>query len=54
MDDKSPNPAESKVANILGGIMAGSALGCMVGGSVLIVAVVLVGLVRLLCWLVGL
>lgn len=54
MDDKELKPVEGKVANILGGIMAGSALGCMVGGSVLIVAVVLVGLVRLLGWLVGL
>lgn len=54
MSKKELNPAEKKAANILGGIMAGSALGCMVGGSVLIVAVVLVGLVRLLGWLVAL
>lgn len=47
-------PGTSKAVEVTSGIMAGSAIGCMVGGSVLIVVIVLVGLVRLLGWLVGL
>lgn len=54
MDRKEPSAAQRKVTEITSGIMAGSAIGCMVGGSVLIVVIVLVGLVRLLGWLVGL
>lgn len=44
----------SKAAEAASGIMAGATVGCMVGGSVLLALVVLVGLVRLLGWLVGL
>lgn len=51
---KELSPGEKRVANALGGIIGGSALGCMVGGSVLVAVIVLVGLVRLLGWLVGL
>lgn len=54
MANKNLSPNEKKVANALGGIMGGAAMGCMVGGSVLVALVVLVGLVRLLGWLVGL
>ncbi len=45
---------ENKVARAMGGIMGGAAMGCLVGGSVLVALVVLVGLIRLLCWMVGL
>lgn len=45
---------EKKAANAIGGILAGSAMGCLVGGSVLLALVVLVALIRMLGWLVGL
>lgn len=54
MDKKELTSSERKTANVLGGIIGGATMGCLVGGSVLLALVVLVALVRLLGWLVGL
>lgn len=48
------DPDKNKVARAMGSVMGGAAMGCLVGGSVLVALVVLVGLIRLLGWLVGL
>ena len=45
---------DNKVARAMGNVMGGAAMGCLVGGSVLVAVIVLVGLIRLLGWLVGL
>lgn len=48
------NETEKKVARAIGNVLAGAAMGCLVGGSVLVAVIVLIGLIRLLGWLVGL
>ena len=45
---------ENKKVTILGQIFGGAVMGCLTGGTILLMLVVLVGLVRLLGWLVSL